>query len=160
MEKEFQRFIEGLKINPSLMNSSQKKMLANGILVIEDRQIKINPVIKKCKTYFNAKAKLSSVIDGWLENMSHEKNIQQNFRFNMVEYFKNNPIGELYSRSGVMYADFPNDCPSEYKNGSGKMYVYNGHAISAHFGFDYPTNAPKGCDVFTFEADGIAFRLS
>ena len=75
--------------------------------------------------------------------MEHLEDIQHNFRQEMVEHFKNNPI-----EGNVMGVD----TPEKYRNTKGYCYIINNKIISLHAGFKPPVNAPKGCDRFKYTA--------
>lgn len=151
MEKQFKEFQAGLKLKVKDLDWTTTKMLNNGVLIEENSYAVINPICKKAKSYTNAKLRIKSMVDSWLESMQKEENSQMKFREEQVEYFKNNPVGDIYSRGSVMYADLPQDTPENYRNGKGYVYIFNGNVISLHFGFKEPSNAPKGCDRFKFE---------
>lgn len=151
MEKQFKEFQAGLKLKAKQLDWNQQKMLNNGVLIDDNGLVVINPICKRAKSYTNAKLRIKHMVDSWLESMAKEKFSQLKFREEMVEYFKNNPVGDLYSRGSVMYADLPQDTPDIYRNGKGYVYIFNGNIISLHFGFDEPMNAPQGCDKFKFE---------
>jgi hypothetical protein len=150
MEKEFKKFQAGLTIKANNIDWTEQKMLNNGVLIASNGLIMINPIVERCKSYTKAKMRIKSMVDSWLTSMQKEENSQLKFREEQVEYFKNNPVGELYTRGSVMYADFPKETPEEYKNGKGFCYLFNGNVVSMHFGFKEPKNAPKGCDRFSF----------
>jgi len=131
------------------------KMLNLGVL-IQDGTIKVNPIVKKSKSLSTAKKSLKKVLDLWLNNLDKAQDIQLKDRYEMVEYFKANPIGTEHN----LYAHMPDGTPDKYKSGKGYAYLMNGEIISIHHGFVAPANAPKGCDRLKYESQLGMIKLS
>lgn len=151
MEKQYQEFKSGLKLRVQDLDWSQLKMLKSGVLIEDHGKAVINPICRKSTSYSYAKERIKNIVDSWLENMAREKESQMKFRSEMVEYFKNNPMGDIYTRSGVMYSDLPIDCLEAYKNTKGYVYLFNGNVITLHAGYDAPDNLSDGLDRFKYE---------
>ena len=121
------------------------KLMNMGIL-IKDGNIKINPLVKKSKSISIARKRMKTVLDSWINNLDLIDEMQNQFRYDMVKYFKENPIGLMHKT----YANMPEGTPENYKSGSGYAYILNGEVISLHVGFKPPSNAPEGCDKFKY----------
>jgi len=121
------------------------KLMNMGIL-IKDGNIKINPLVKKSKSISMARKRMKTILDSWINNLDQIDDMQNQFRYDMVKYFKENPIGLMHKT----YANMPEGTPENYKSGSGYAYILNGEVISLHVGFKPPSNAPEGCDKFKY----------
>ena len=153
MENLFQEFKQGLTVKKNSQQhlDQQKdidKMMNVGVL-INDKGIQINPLLRRAKTYSTAKMKIKGIIKTWLSNLDHQRKQQTNFREEMITYFKNNPIGFINDGYAVM----PEGTPEEYLRGRGIAYVFNGEIISLHSGYIPPENIPKDCDRFDYESN-------
>ena len=153
MENLFQEFKQGLTIKKNSQEhlDQQKdidKMMNVGVL-INDKGIQINPLIRRSKTYTTAKMTIKKIIKTWLGNLSHQRKQQANFREEMVHFFKQNPIGFINEGYAVM----PEGTPKEYLRGKGIAYVFNGEVITIHAGYIPPINIPTECERFNYESD-------
>ena len=119
------------------------KMMDLGLVIKDSGWFKLNPLIKSKKSVSEARKSLKSKVESWLNEMERLENIQLQFREDMVEYFKNNPI---------VNNTMPIDVPWEYKNGKGYCYILNNNIVSLHAGYKPPKNTPQGCDRFKYEA--------
>ena len=117
------------------------KLFNMGLVVRENGRFKVNPLVSSAKSLSEAKSKLKSKVNSWLNHMDRLENIQDQFRKEMVEHFKNNPI-----EGNVMAID----TPEKYRNTKGYCYVINNKIISLHAGYRSPVNAPVGCDRFKY----------
>tara|TARA_R110001599_G_scaffold52464_1_gene146581 strand:+ start:754 stop:1242 length:489 start_codon:yes stop_codon:yes gene_type:complete len=147
--KEFQEGLEIKKFSKDYYNEEKDidKMISTGIL-LQDGMIKINPLVRKSKSYSIAKKTITAVVSSWLDNIDKAQDIQIRFREEMIEYFKQNPIGCIHEG----YAQTSEDCPEKYKSGKGFVYVQNNEVISMHVGYIQPDNYPKNCDRFKYES--------
>ena len=119
------------------------KMMDLGLVIKDSGWFKVNPLIKSKKSVTEARKSLKTKMESWLNEMERLDNIQLQFREDMVEYFKNNPI---------VNNTMPIDVPEKYKNGKGYCYILNNNIVTLHAGFKPPHNAPKSCDRFKYEA--------
>lgn len=152
MENTFRIFKETeVKKYSELYYENEKdieKLLSMGIL-IKDGNIKLNPIVKRSKSVSTARKKIKNILDSWLNNLEFIDDAQNRFRYDMVEYFKNNPIGFVHNG----YANMPEDTPENYKSGNGYAYILNGEIVSLHVGFKPPSNTPEGCDRFKYTSN-------
>ena len=119
------------------------KMMDLGLVIKDSGWFKLNPLIKSKKSVSEARKSLKAKVESWLNEMERLDNIQLNFRKDMVEYFKQNPI-----TNNTM----PALTPYEYLNTKGFAYIMNGEIVTLHTGYKPPYNAPKSCDRFKYEA--------
>jgi len=153
MENLFQEFKQGLTIKKNSQEhlDQQKdidKMMNVGVL-INDKGIQINPLVRRSKTYTTAKMTIKKIIKTWLGNLDKQRKQQTVFREEMVHFFKQNPIGFINEGYAVM----PENTPDCYKKGKGIAYVFNGEVITIHAGYIPPINIPKECERFNYESN-------
>ena len=120
-----------------------KKLMDIGLVFRKNGWYKINPLIESKKSVTEARNALKKKVQGWMDTMQHIDDAQERFRYDMVDFFKNNPIEE-----NVMSID----TPEQYRNTSGYCYILNNKIISLHAGYKPPKNAPEGCDRFKYKA--------
>jgi len=158
MEKEFHNFRKGETKSPKYLNKYEKQLLDMGILIIEDRIVKVNPLISKCASLNNAKSKLEKIANNWLDKLQEHKDNILDLRFDMVEFFKNNPIEDFKNSTAL----FPDNTPEEYtKTGEkGTAYIFNNNIIAIHHGFSAPDNAPEGCSKYSYTSYGNGIKMN
>lgn len=126
------------------------KMFNMGIVVKESGRFKVNPLVKTAKSVTDAKNKLKSKVNSWLNEMNQIENAQNRFREEMVDYFKSNPV----ETTSLDYFHLPSGTPDKYRTGKGYAYLVGSDIISLHFGYKPPNNIPTNCDRFKFECNG------
>ena len=165
MENTFQEYKEGFKLelqrldfNPNIYEKDLK-LLKLGILVKQNDDIVINPVVKKCNTLTTAKARLKKEIGRWLKTLDAEADKQEDFIIDMVSWYKDTDMVFTYQTNGDNLMFDLNGVPFKYANGKGKAYLKDGRLIAFHYGHA-AINAPSGCEIYNAHTDLNCLILS
>lgn len=147
MEKTFafikENKIQGNSNDYHYFKEDIHKLMDIGLVLKQSGWYKVNPLIESKKSVTEARNALKKKVQGWMDTMQHIDDVQLKFRYDMVEFFKENPI---------VNNTMPGNTPLEYLNGKGYLYIMNGEIITLHLGYKPPHNSPTNCDRFKYSS--------
>ena len=162
MEKEFQEYKNGMSLREEYLEkyakdyTKEKTMLDCGVLILWSGFLVINPIVAHCKSFKTACIKIKKEAFRWTDTITTIENKENNFREEMMDYFKDNPLPIIFD--GSRMCAIAEGVPHKYSNGKGLAYIINGEVIAMHYGYRRPINDPSGTDVFNFSTElGVYF---